>query len=418
MSLSLAATAARAEPEERVSVACPNCAAVGLTIFYEARNVPVHNSLIQSTRQEALDFPRGDVVLGFCGQCGFIGNAAFDPRCLGYSRAYEDQQSFSPTFNAFARELAAHLIDKYGLRDKTIVEIGCGKGDFLALLCELGHNRGVGIDPAAIPERLQSDAAQRITFVQDYYSPKYAHYRGDLVCCRHTLEHIAPTAEFLTTVRRSIGDRLDTAVFFEVPDVLRVLREQAYWDIYYEHCSYFGPGSLARLFRRSGFDVTSVSLGFDDQYVLLEARPVALDSDGGGEPRGAGTQALPPEESVEQMRCEVEAFARRVKQKLDYWKTHLVAMKQQNKRAVVWGSGSKCVSFLSTVGAGACVDYVVDINPHRHGKFIPGVGKEIMPPEFLRAYAPDEVIVMNAIYLGEIRRALAQMQITCAVVAV
>ena len=43
-------------------------------------------------------------------------------------------------------------------------------------------------------------------------------------------------------------------VFFELPDTERVLTEAAFWDIYYEHCSYFTPGSLARLFRRTGFE--------------------------------------------------------------------------------------------------------------------------------------------------------------------
>ena len=57
-------------------------------------------------------------------------------------------------------------------------------------------------------------------------------------------------------VRGSIGDRPQVTVFFELPDMERVLVEQAFWDIYYEHCSYFTLGSLARLFRRTGFDVT------------------------------------------------------------------------------------------------------------------------------------------------------------------
>ena len=49
---------------------------------------------------------------------------------------YEDQQSFSPTFNSFSGKLAASLIDRYQIFDKDVLEIGCSKGDFLALMCE------------------------------------------------------------------------------------------------------------------------------------------------------------------------------------------------------------------------------------------------------------------------------------------
>jgi len=68
------------------------------------------------------------------------------PRC-------EETQGFSPFFRAWHEGLAQRLIDRYSLRAKKIIEIGCGKGEFLALLCDLGHNRGIGFDPAYVPER-------------------------------------------------------------------------------------------------------------------------------------------------------------------------------------------------------------------------------------------------------------------------
>ena len=65
-------------------------------------------------------------------------------------------------------------------------------------------------------------------------------------------------------------------VVFEVPDNARVMAEGAFWDIYYEHNSYFSPGSLTRVFQRAGFEVTRTSLEFDNQYLVLEDAPVLL----------------------------------------------------------------------------------------------------------------------------------------------
>ncbi|NEO66210.1 MAG: SAM-dependent methyltransferase, partial [Moorea sp. SIO4G2] len=96
---------------------------------------------------------------------------------------------------------------------------------------------------------------------------------------------------------------------------------------------------------------------------------------------------------------------------------HLEQIHAQGKRVVVWGSGSKCVAFLTTLDTTDKIEYVVDINPHRHGKFIPGVGKQIMAPEFLKEYKPDQVIVMNSIYCYEIQQMLDKMGVTTEVIS-
>ena len=277
---------------------CPSCGHKGLSLFYEVRNVPVHSCLMMPTKQEALEFPCGDIILGSCEHCGFITNVAYDPEEAAYAPNYEDQQSFSPTFNKFALDLANRLVEKYDLHDKDIIEIGCSKGDFLLLLCELGNNRGLGIDPSVVTGRVLSEANDRVRFIQDYYSERYSEYVGDFICCRHTLEHIYPTAEFINTIRRSIGERLDTVVLFEIPDTTRVLQDLAFEDIYYEHCSYFTQGSLARLFRCCGFEVVELYRDYGDQYLFIEARPVATPSD----------KVHPLEESLEQMAQDVKHF--------------------------------------------------------------------------------------------------------------
>jgi SAM-dependent methyltransferase len=227
--------------------------------FYQVRDIPVHSVLLMRSQEQALNYPRRDLQLGFCPSCGFISNVLFDPSVHEYSTSYEETQGFSPTFNAFARQLAQRWVEEYELRGKTVLEIGCGKGEFLALLVELGVGKGIGIDPAFVPERLRTRAGGRLEFVQDFYGEKYAHLQADAICCRHTLEHIAPTGEFMETIRRTVGSRQDTLLLFEVPDMSRILNEVAFWDIYYEHCSYFTTGAIARLFGHAGFKVLELA---------------------------------------------------------------------------------------------------------------------------------------------------------------
>ena len=113
----------------------------------------------------------------------------------------------------------------------------------------------------------------------------------------------------------------------------------------------------------------------------------------------------------------MKLFTDKISDKLEYWKNYLDEAQAKQEKVVVWGSGSKCVAFLTTLKTIDKIEYAVDINPHRHGKFIPGVGKEIMAPEFLKTYQPDKVIVMNAIYTEEISEMLKDMGVTTEVVA-
>ncbi|MGH3111912.1 MAG: class I SAM-dependent methyltransferase [Gaiellaceae bacterium] len=365
-------------------------------MFHEQGSIPVHSCRLVETREEALAFPRGTLRLAFCPDCGFITNTAYDAALQDYGVAYEETQGFSPRFRDFARTLAQRWIERNDLRGKTVLEIGCGKGEFLSLLCELGENRGIGVDPAFVEERLSTEAGDRLRFIRDLYDERYAHLETDAVVCRHTLEHIAPVADFLALVRRTLGDRSGTLVLFDLPDVLRVLREPAFWDVYYEHCSYFSAGSLARLFRRSGFRVIALERDYDDQYLVIDALPGADD----------GSRPLPLEESPEELRQDVVSFRRSLEEITGRWRARLVAARADGRRAAIWGAGSKGVSFLTTLDVGEEIAYAVDINPFKQRKFLAGTGHAVVGPAHLLEEPPDLVVAMNSIYLPEIRAQL------------
>ena len=261
------------EVYEQIDYCCPNCNSKGLSLFYTLADIPVHSCLLMSSKDQAQRYPTSDLQLGYCQNCSFITNVSFEPDLHNYNTKYEETQGFSAYFNNFAKSLAQRTIDKYDINNKTILEIGCGKGEFLALMCQLGDNRGIGIDPAYVPERNPDKTKSRIEFIQDFYSPKYSDLKADVICCRHTLEHIAPTLKFMQTIRKTIEDHPDTLVFFELPNVMRVLQEGAFWDIYYEHCSYFTDRSLARLFHTSGFKIDDLYHDYDGQYLIVTGYP-------------------------------------------------------------------------------------------------------------------------------------------------
>jgi len=381
---------------------CPVCNGTDVAVFVEIPQVPVHCNLLWASREEAIRAERGDLRLGFCRDCGHIFNLAFDPASMAYGRAYENSLHFSPRFQVYAGALAARLIDRYDLRGKDIIEIGCGKGDFLRLLCERGDNHGVGFDPGYVPERTDGAATERITFIQDFYSERYAGYKADLICCRHVLEHVRFPRDFLRGVRRAIGDQQETILFFEVPNVLFTLRDWGIWDMIYEHCSYFSANSLAHLFTSCGFEVCDLMEAYEGQFLCLEASPREDLAGFVGQPGS----------DLQEMTALVTSFADKYRRQVGSWRDKLEQMAQAGERAVVWGGGSKGVTFLNTLEVQDQIEYVVDINPRKQGVYIAGTGQRIVPPEFLRDYQPDVVVVMNPIYEGEIRRIIERLGLT------
>ncbi|MFZ1428047.1 MAG: class I SAM-dependent methyltransferase [Geminicoccaceae bacterium] len=383
-----------------ISLPCPACGKAALAPFYRVASIPVHSCVLVETREAALAFPQGDLELAFCESCGFIHNHLFDRSRLDYSGEYEETQGYSPRFRSFIDEVCEDQIRRHALGGKTLFEIGCGKGEFLVSLCERSGSHGVGIDPAYRPERTQSAAAEQLTFIQDSFGAGYGPIAADYICCRHTLEHIPDVGDFLRLVREGIGDRRPVTLFFELPDTERVLDERAFWDIYYEHCSYFTPGSLERLFRRAGFEVTRQWKAFDDQYLMLEARP------------GVSGPASDDAADIERTRQRVAAFSTDVARKLDSLREAVQAWRRTGKTVVIWGSGSKSVGYLTTLGLRDEIKAVVDINPHKHGKYQAGSGHEIVGPDALTEIKPDAVVIMNPIYIEEISADLKRRGLT------
>ncbi len=331
-------------------------------------------------------------------RCGHLFNRSFDPKSISYSPGYENALDHSPRFRDYATELANGVIERCGLYDKDIVEIACGQGSFIRLLCELGGNRGLGIDPSYRGDLLALDG--RLQFVSGFYDDSFKGCPLDLLCCRHALEHLDTPLTFLRHIRRTLSDNEQAHVFFEVPNSLYTLGELGIWDIIYEHVSYFCASSLRRVFELAGFDVLDVVETFDGQFLTILARP---------DPKSLQENDHPA--LCASMDGHLARFKSRYEAKVNTWSERLGSLSRSGKHVVVWGGGSKGVTFLNVLPTEDSIEYVVDLNPLKHGHFVPGSGQQFIPPDALRNYRPDVVVVMNPIYANEIQRALDEMRL-------
>lgn len=375
---------------------CPSCNVHGpFEIVFRADGIPVNSCILIEQIADAAQYPRGDLLLGVCQACGVATNLHFDAGLVDYRPGYEVSQIHSPTFGGYARQLAAEWFERYNLRGKHVVEIGCGPGEFLSLFLELGVGRATGFDPACTP----SDTGG-LRLIDREFSAADAELGGDFIFCRHTLEHLHDTGRLLDQIHDYLGPDSGVPVCFEVPDFQRILDDCAFWDIYYEHCSYFTADSLVRLFNRHGFESLDVRLTYADQYLVLDARQA---------PNRAGSSAPVAGDGLRALTESAHRFAVQCAATLETWSARLADWLSAGQTIVLWGSGSKAVGFLTALGRDARISAVVDINPAKQGMYMPGCRPQIVAPRELVTIKPDVILVMNPIYIDEIRDDLTRL---------
>jgi SAM-dependent methyltransferase len=379
---------------------CLVCGGTSLKPLISISDVPTLCNRLCASAAEAANAPRGDIALTYCLGCGHVVNSAFDPARVNYDGRFENSLSFSPRYRQYANATAERLINRYGLWNKRIIEIGCGNGDFLRLLCSAG-NYGEGYDPSQSDNRCAVGRGS-VEIIGRNFAVEDAR-AADFVCCRHVLEHLPEPMDLLRQLRESMAIRTDAAVFFEVPNGLFTLDRLGIWDIIHEHVSYFTPSSLVRAFQGAGLTVCCVESAFDDQYLWLEAR---VD--------GQASTVDPPKRPPDVL---YGSFSTRFAEKVAHWRQRIDELRSQGRRVVIWGAGAKGVMFLNLlrVTTGAGVDWVVDINPRKQGHFVPLMGQKIVGPDCLLQDPPDLVVVMNPEYEREIRSTINDLGMGCEV---
>jgi SAM-dependent methyltransferase len=372
----------------------------------ELRQLPVLATILWRSSEEARGTARGDLLLTFCRSCGHLYNSVFEPRLIQYTTNYDNSLHHSSTFQTYIEDLVESLVSRRSWNGKHVVEIGCGQADFLALLCERANCTGTGFDPSYVDAPASRKGQDRITVIRDLYSSRYR-VDADLFVCRQVLEHLPEPQKMLREVRRSIGERADTAVFLEVPNALHMLRARDPWELIYEHFSCFSPASLAAVFNAAGFDVSAVYELFGTLFLGIEAVPA-----GDGRRLAADRHS----ERLREVTALVNEFRESAAATIESWENRFEEYADRNERVVVWGAGGRCTNFLNLVRRSSLVEYCVDVNPRKHGTYVGGSGQKIVGPQFLAEYRPSVVVLLNPMYEREIAAALHALRVPAAIV--
>ena len=182
----------------------------------------------------------------------FMENEAFDSRLIDY-KFYENNQSHSIRFKKHMKEVFSLIANELKVGDK-IVEVGCGKGDFVEMVQNDGRFEVIGFDAAYDGENAS---------IETRYLTDKDHIKADMVVLRHVLEHIHKPFDFLEMLYNVFGN---AAIYIEVPNLDWILENQTFFDITFEHVNYFSPQSIKNLFEKAK---SKHGLFFENQYQYI-----------------------------------------------------------------------------------------------------------------------------------------------------
>jgi SAM-dependent methyltransferase len=391
-------TALLARARRTATLTCVVCGVAEMEPLADLGTVPVFSGVTFMGREEALASPSARMQLVACPACCHVYNATFDPSLVTYDSDYDNSLHHSRTFQEYAHHLAVRLAREYSLQDAQVVELGCGKGHFLVDLCRAAGCRGTGYDPS-----YEADVAdERVSFVRDYMSwddPE----EFDFFVSRHVVEHLADPLEFLSGLRRACGTRR-VCGYIEVPDAIYDF-ERSPWNCHYPHVSYFSATGLARLAIRAGFGVLRLARSFEGQYLALELGVNTATPD----QVSFGGMGLHREREI------LRWFGANYTDTVRGWRERLSEVGYE--RCALWGAGAKGLGFVNAVDRENRLGAVVDLNPHKHGRYLPVTAHRIISPEELASKEVAAVVITNPVYRREVETALSQLGIDAPVVS-
>jgi SAM-dependent methyltransferase len=380
---------------------CRSCQSSALRVVLDLGNHPISNALLtaESPAQEEARYP---LQLAFCENCALLQVTETVPPEILYQRDYPYFSSSSPALLQHAASIAQRLIRERGLGpDSLVMEVACNDGYLLRNFVEQGVPC-LGIDPAAGPAAHARKIG--IPIINDFFSLGLAEdlaaqgQLADVMIANNVVAHVDAINDFVAGFAKLL--KPNGVAVFEFAYAVDMIEKCEFDTIYHEHLFYHTLHGLTPLFARHGLHLNDV------ERLPIHGGSLRL-SVGRRAERSARLDELMNYEralGVDRARW-YEHFSSRVVRLGNSLIELLRAEKKRGKRIACYGAAAKGSTLVNYLDLGpGFFEYVVDANPHKQGKFMPGQRIPIVHPDRLLETQPDLVLLLVWNFAGEVLR--------------
>ena len=311
-----------------------------------------------------------DLNLFQCSSCGLV---QLSEKPVSYYKEVIRASSFSDEMKKFRGEQFVSWVDKYNLKGKSILEVGCGRGEYLSIFkqTEVSLAHGIEYSKESVSSCINSELSVTKGFFGDenFVLPKQKY---DGFICLNFMEHWPNPNKVLAHLKKNLSE--DAIGIIEVPNFDMILKQGLYSEFISDHLLYFTKDTLIFMLNYNGFEVIECSVIWHDYILSAVVR--------------------------KRKRIDLSLLKSR---KLNV-ETELNSFidKFEKKEVAIWGAGHQSLAVMSLAKLENKIRYVVDSAPFKQGKYTPATHFPIVAPIELVNNPVKAVIIIAASYSNEV----------------